>query len=141
MLYISHPNYAPRKLTRTSHTAWTLTKIAFEHGPYLDENVTATTITSNATSGNVTLTASANTFVSNHVGSIWELRQQIASEIDDFNQIIYEIRTYEEIPFIDVTTISRKVNIFPEWIAPDSLHPSGAQYSEWVKQIIPLFLK
>ena len=67
-------------------------------------------------------------------------RQQIASEIDDFNQIIYEICAYEEIPFIDVTTISRKVNIFPEWIAPDSLHPSGAQYSEWVKQIIPVFL-
>tara|TARA_R100000458_G_scaffold22965_1_gene20538 strand:+ start:7853 stop:10024 length:2172 start_codon:yes stop_codon:yes gene_type:complete len=82
VLYISHPNYHPRKLTRTSHTAWTLTKIAFEHGPYLDENTTATTITSNATTGNVTLTASASTFVSNHVGSIWELRQQIASEID-----------------------------------------------------------
>tara|TARA_R110002153_G_scaffold32645_3_gene98687 strand:+ start:2135 stop:4312 length:2178 start_codon:yes stop_codon:yes gene_type:complete len=82
VLYISHPNYAPRKLTRASHTSWTLTKIAFAHGPYLDENITTTTITANATTGSVTLTASASTFNSNHVGSIWELRQQIASEID-----------------------------------------------------------
>ena len=28
-LYIAHKSYAPRKLTRTSHTAWTLTTISF----------------------------------------------------------------------------------------------------------------
>jgi hypothetical protein len=29
ILYITHPSYAPRKLSRTSHTAWTLTVITF----------------------------------------------------------------------------------------------------------------
>ena len=28
-MYITHPSYSPRKLTRTSHTSWTLTTIAF----------------------------------------------------------------------------------------------------------------
>lgn len=37
-LYIVHPDYAPRKLTRSSHTAWTLSVINFLDGPFRDEN-------------------------------------------------------------------------------------------------------
>lgn len=61
ILYIVHPGYAPRKLTRTSHTAWSLTEIDFEDGPYLGENTTGTTLTLSGTSGSVTVTASATT--------------------------------------------------------------------------------
>ncbi len=43
-MYIVHPAYKPRKLTRTGHTSWTLTKIEFERGPFLDENDTPATI-------------------------------------------------------------------------------------------------
>ena len=32
VLYITHPDYAPRKLSRTSHYAWTLTTISFAAG-------------------------------------------------------------------------------------------------------------
>jgi hypothetical protein len=32
-LYISHPNHAPRKLTRTSHTSWTLATVTFTNKP------------------------------------------------------------------------------------------------------------
>lgn len=45
VMYIVHPNYAPRKLTRTAHASWTLTEIDFERGPFLNENTTSTTIT------------------------------------------------------------------------------------------------
>ncbi|SOD41315.1 hypothetical protein [Nitrosovibrio sp. Nv4] len=62
VLYITHPSYAPRKLTRTGHTAWTLTAITFLDGPYLTTNPTATTITPSATTGAITLTASAAIF-------------------------------------------------------------------------------
>lgn len=44
-MYIVHPAYKPRKLTRTGHTSWTITEIEFERGPFLDENETTTTIT------------------------------------------------------------------------------------------------
>ena len=32
-LYIAHPNHAPRKLTRTSHTNWTLSTLSFTGAP------------------------------------------------------------------------------------------------------------
>jgi len=68
-LYLVHANYAPRKLTRTSHTVWTLTAITFLDGPYMDENTTATTLTPSAATGTgVTLTASAVTGINADTG-------------------------------------------------------------------------
>lgn len=69
VLYIAHPSYAPRKLTRTGHTSWTLTTIAFTDGPYLNTNATTTTLTLGATSGSgVSLTASAVTGINGGAG-------------------------------------------------------------------------
>ena len=66
IMYIVHPNHAPRKLTRTGHTAWTLTVVDFELGPMMDENKTATTLTASALTGSVTITASAVTGINNY---------------------------------------------------------------------------
>ena len=69
VMYICHNSVSTRKLTRTDHTAWTLTEVDFINGPFLDVNVTSTTITPGAASGSgVALTASASTFVSTDVG-------------------------------------------------------------------------
>jgi hypothetical protein len=69
VLYIAHPSYAPRKLTRTGHASWTLTTISFIDGPYLNTNATSTTLTLGATSGSgVSLTASASLFAATDVG-------------------------------------------------------------------------
>lgn len=77
ILYITHPNHDPAQLARTSATSFTLTDIAFEDGPYLDENIENTTLTPSATTGSVTITASATTginggsgFVSTDVGRL-----------------------------------------------------------------------
>ncbi len=59
ILYITHPSYPPRKVTRTSDTAWTITNITFSDGPFLNTNVTTTTLLLSATTGSVTVTASA----------------------------------------------------------------------------------
>jgi hypothetical protein len=59
VLYITHPDYAPRKLERLSDTNWTITDITFLDGPYLLTNTTSTTLSLSATSGSVTVTASA----------------------------------------------------------------------------------
>lgn len=42
VLYIVHPNYPPKKLSRLGATIWTLTDISFQDGPYLDQNVSGT---------------------------------------------------------------------------------------------------
>lgn len=68
ILYLVHPNHPPRKLSRTGPTTWTLTDITFLDGPYLSVNKTATTVTPSASSGTITLTASAALFASTDVG-------------------------------------------------------------------------
>jgi len=70
ILYITHPDYAPRKLSRTGHTSWTLSTISFLDGPYLPTNSGATTLTLSGTSGSVTVTASAALFASTDVGRL-----------------------------------------------------------------------
>lgn len=63
VMYITHPAYKPRQLSRTAHTAWTLADTSFTDGPYLSLNNTTTTITPSAVTGaGITLTASAPLF-------------------------------------------------------------------------------
>ena len=51
-LYIFHSGYAPRKLTRTSHTDWTLKTVVFEPtATYEQRTEPATTLTLGATTG------------------------------------------------------------------------------------------
>ncbi|HEU0069771.1 MAG TPA: hypothetical protein VFS04_00625, partial [Alphaproteobacteria bacterium] len=49
VMYLVHPDHAPRKLSRTGHASWALDVVAFKDGPYLEENGTGTTITPSAT--------------------------------------------------------------------------------------------
>lgn len=71
ILYIVHPNHAPRKLSRLSDTSWTLTTVSFADGPWLEQNATTTTITPSAkTGGAITLTASAALFAAADVGRL-----------------------------------------------------------------------
>jgi hypothetical protein len=73
VLYLVHPSREPRKLVRNSATSWTLSVIDFIDGPYFPENITATTVTPSATTGSITLTASAALWTSNHVNALWRI--------------------------------------------------------------------
>lgn len=76
-LYIVHPSHAPRKLTRSSHTSWTLSVIDVLDGPYLDENPDAAkTMAPSATTGTgITLTASGHSpFVASDVGRLVRIK-------------------------------------------------------------------
>ena len=69
VLYIVHPNYAPRKLQRNGATSWALSTISFLDGPYLLVNSSATTLTSSvAGPGAATVTASATTGINGGTG-------------------------------------------------------------------------
>ena len=78
VMYIVHPNHAPRKITRTSHTAWTITAVDFQRGPFQDANLTSTTLTANGRTGTVTITARASTFASTDVGRLVKLHHGFA---------------------------------------------------------------
>ena len=68
VVYITHPNHPPRKLSRFGATNWTLTEILFARPPFQSENITTTTIIVSADTGSVTLTASAALFSAEWVG-------------------------------------------------------------------------
>ncbi len=64
----------PQKLTRQSTGQFTIADFDNQNGPVLDVIAQGTTLTASATTGSITVTASAATFESGHVGSLWELR-------------------------------------------------------------------
>jgi len=75
VMYVVSPNHNVQKITRTSHTAWTITEVNLARGPFLDQNITTTTLTSSARSGSVNITASADTFVSTDVGRLVKINE------------------------------------------------------------------
>ncbi len=110
VMYLVHPSYPPRKLSRTGHTSWTITDVAFTDGPYLDENVTTTTLTPSHTTGSSrTITASAVTgindgsgFASTDVGRLISIGHQATAWAASTSYSVGDIRrnsgnTYEAI--------------------------------------------
>lgn len=69
VLYLFHESYPTHKLERYGHTSWSLVEVAWQDGPWLDENATATTLTFSAATGlGVTVTASAVTGINGGEG-------------------------------------------------------------------------
>ena len=70
VMYICHPDFPPRKLSRTGHTSWTITNVDFSNGPFLDHNITTTTLNpSHRLAGqSTTVTASSTTGINDGNG-------------------------------------------------------------------------
>ena len=69
LVYIVHPSYPPVKLARIADDNWTWEEVVWEYPPTLEENIEDVTRDPSATSGSITITASADTFQADHVGS------------------------------------------------------------------------
>jgi hypothetical protein len=70
VMYVVSPNHPIYKITRTSHTAWTFTEVTTQRGPFLDQNITTTTLTPDSRDGTIRLTASASLFTADDVGRL-----------------------------------------------------------------------
>jgi len=82
VVFLAHKDHKPAKLTRTTATSFTLTDIDFVDGPYLDENITSTTLYADADTGSVTITASAGLFTSADVGRLLRFREVLEVTYD-----------------------------------------------------------
>lgn len=85
VLYLVHKTHAPAKLTRTTETSFTLTDIDFVDGPWLDENITDTTMYASAATGTgITIIASDSVFTSDDVGRYIRFREILEIEHDEW---------------------------------------------------------
>ena len=65
----------------------------------------------------------------------------ITSDINNYNGFIKIQCEENNIPFVDVTEISRALADSEGALSSDALHPSGYQYSLWVEEIVPVVLE
>lgn len=93
-LVFTHPDVRTRVLERRGHRSWSLIEFQPDDGPYDTVNTTQTQISSSATNGEVTLTASDDVFDSSDVGNVISLtyagqtQEQSASSDDVYTEAI-----------------------------------------------------
>ncbi len=63
---------------------------------------------------------------------------QIAAELNMYNSYMEGKCLEKDIPFINITEISRNLGDGEMALASDNLHPSEFQYSLWVMEIMPV---
>jgi len=61
----------------------------------------------------------------------------ISEEIDEYNQVNFDVSSEYGVLYFNITDISRKGLDIPSYVANDGLHPSGEQYAAWVEMMIP----
>lgn len=76
-LLICHPEFEPRRLTRTSHTSWTLSPWPAAQMPTYRFADAAIFLTPSGTSGSITLQASAGVFLPGHLFTLFRFRGRI----------------------------------------------------------------
>ena len=113
VMYVTSPNHQLRKISRTSHTAWTISDVDLKRGPMLDQNITDTTITASALTGSINLTASADLWVTTDVGRLVGIHEGFA-KITSRTSATVAVATVQELedgrtellPSYTATTIS-----------------------------------
>ena len=66
--------------------------------------------------------------------------ENIAFELDEYNAYAAAKCQALNIPFINITEISRQLGDSNGALASDNLHPSGTHYSKWVGEMLPIVL-
>jgi len=64
-------------------------------------------------------------------------RQQIAHEIDAYNNACKDITLAHKCRYIDITDSTRHNGANSLFLASDGLHPSGKEYEIWAKRLAP----
>lgn len=62
-------------------------------------------------------------------------RQQIATQIDEYNVANKLIAANYKVHYINITTGTREAANDKKLLAADGLHPGGKEYAKWAKQI------
>lgn len=89
VIYIACKGYRQRKIERRGTRSWSIVVYEPEDGPFRNINVTTTSISASAITGDITLTASQKLFKSSNVGSLFKLTsigQKVATDANGADQ-------------------------------------------------------
>jgi len=82
VMYLAHIDYPLMILSRTGDTQWTLEEVDLGKGVFQQENIDESrTITPSAVWGDITLTASSDTFYPSHVGGLFKLIHPVDANV------------------------------------------------------------
>lgn len=76
IVYLTHANWQTRKIERRGDASWSLVAYKFIDGPFTTNRTAVVRLKPAATRGNTTLTADANFFRPEHVGSLFRLTHE-----------------------------------------------------------------
>lgn len=76
------------ELIRHAPDDWEFREVEFKSTPYLDENITDTTLTPSGTTGNITITSSTPVFNEKHVGSFWWLGTTVTENEEEIQGFV-----------------------------------------------------
>lgn len=86
VMYITHPDYYPRKLSRTGHTSWTLESLPFKDGPYSEQqpdDVDISITPASRAGSDIAITASDDVFVAAMVGAPFRVGYTNPNDVED----------------------------------------------------------
>lgn len=95
VIFVACKDYKQYKIERRATRSWGISEYLAENGPFRNANLTTTTITPSALSGNITLTASKAIFKSTDVGGLYRLNslgQRIEDTFSSANDFSNSIR-------------------------------------------------
>ncbi len=70
-------------------------------------------------------------------GSNFSGGRDIGAGLKEFNQVLEAEASKRNLPFVDLFPLSSGLNKTGEMVSEDGIHPSGKQYTEWTKLIVP----
>jgi hypothetical protein len=75
VLYVTHPDFPPHKVTRASNTSWSIDETVYTDGPFTTQNSdTSVKMYASATTGTVTITADDDVFSADMVGQLVKIQ-------------------------------------------------------------------
>jgi hypothetical protein len=134
VLYLVHPKYAPRTLTRYAHDDWVLSLFDFKNGPFQSDNSdSAKNITPSATTGTINLTSDFDIFESGHVGSLFKIVHDIEASTLAETKTGSGTGTAITIPANEITPITWRFITHGAWTGKISIERSFDGGSTWKK--------
>lgn len=122
--------YQPRKIERRAKTSWSIVLYEPTTGPFRTVNITPTTLTASALSGEISLSSSEPFFNAGHVGSLFQLTsvgQTVSDDISAADVFTNPVRVNGVAGQRDLT-----IHIVGAFVGTVTLQSSVAEPGNWV---------